>query len=657
MAALTISDLNNAKSDLDHVAAIATSAALSAVDRLGHVKKTIAGVLASIPDSGVLGRATWAELAADLDHAEGVVGLVTNDLVPARNTTYRKEGERGAGSWVVSSASLFDMLRADIAATLDSNAEPGFAVTGADGRAVMTIDATGLARLVELKVHEALSVRDVGIGENDQARFSITDEVGNALLMLTDDELSVLAVSFGGGAGVIDGAEAPFDIVDGKGVSALRVEESGGVSASILNAANTFRFAGEVKPAFIPADITMMISYGQSWAVGFENLAVSLVNRFPNLMFNGGVRTQCVSEDPAISMNSFLPLVERQDSGTPEFPSFGGGGIGESTGTGCAEMISELLRSENNITHANSRCQFLVTSPGEGSKSIQSLSEGSVYFTRLKQQILAGYQLAQAAGKTFSVGAVTWVQGVADGGADYPPLLEALRLAVDVYAKSVTGQSNDVQLVTWQAFPLGGVGEIDSAYLRHVTGLDQYPNIHTACPSYFFDNSEYAPDRSPTTLHFNGLSSKWLAAYLGLVVKRVVCDRKDWTPLRPTLLRRQGRLCAIDFHVPVGSLVSDTGRFHAQPNLGFNLYDAAGLELALISASIAGADRVVLQAADPIPAGAVVRYGGTQGIWGRYGGAGGNLRDTQGDLITFDGGGVHLPMHNWCVVFNEVISN
>lgn len=45
MPAITIQDLNNAKADVDHVAAVATSTALTATDRLGHSKLTIAGVL------------------------------------------------------------------------------------------------------------------------------------------------------------------------------------------------------------------------------------------------------------------------------------------------------------------------------------------------------------------------------------------------------------------------------------------------------------------------------------------------------------------------------------------------------------------------------------------------------------------------------------
>jgi hypothetical protein len=48
MPAITTADLTNAKLDVDHIAAVANSPALTATDRLGGVKKTMAGVLADL---------------------------------------------------------------------------------------------------------------------------------------------------------------------------------------------------------------------------------------------------------------------------------------------------------------------------------------------------------------------------------------------------------------------------------------------------------------------------------------------------------------------------------------------------------------------------------------------------------------------------------
>ena len=65
MTAITITDLNNAKLDVDHIAAIATSTAASATDRLGGVKPTLSKTLANVQafidgEIAIIGAAVWA---------------------------------------------------------------------------------------------------------------------------------------------------------------------------------------------------------------------------------------------------------------------------------------------------------------------------------------------------------------------------------------------------------------------------------------------------------------------------------------------------------------------------------------------------------------------------------------------------------------------
>ena len=51
MTAITIADLANAKADVDHLAAIATSTELTATDRMGNVKRTMKGALNEYPNA------------------------------------------------------------------------------------------------------------------------------------------------------------------------------------------------------------------------------------------------------------------------------------------------------------------------------------------------------------------------------------------------------------------------------------------------------------------------------------------------------------------------------------------------------------------------------------------------------------------------------
>lgn len=72
MPAIKIADLNNAKTDVDHIADIANSPALTAVDRLGSTKRTLAGVDAEansrlgVIDAQALTQRTTIQASADV---------------------------------------------------------------------------------------------------------------------------------------------------------------------------------------------------------------------------------------------------------------------------------------------------------------------------------------------------------------------------------------------------------------------------------------------------------------------------------------------------------------------------------------------------------------------------------------------------------------
>lgn len=57
---------------------------------------------ASAAANGLVGKATRADLYADLAHADGTIAYVTNDPTAAYNGVYRKSGANGSGSWAIS---------------------------------------------------------------------------------------------------------------------------------------------------------------------------------------------------------------------------------------------------------------------------------------------------------------------------------------------------------------------------------------------------------------------------------------------------------------------------------------------------------------------------------------------------------------------------
>ncbi|HEX6828801.1 MAG TPA: hypothetical protein VF104_07465, partial [Burkholderiales bacterium] len=391
--------------------------------------------LEAFQESGMLGFDTLASLNADLVHPSGTLALVTNDPTPANNIIYRKTGASGAGSWVAqaegvwaSSATVAAMqvLLDDLAAYFSPLAaeDAAYAITDEGGRVAFDVDQQGRIRIPYQKALPDGLIR------------TLVDAQGNAA-----EEYRLNAA--------VDGFA--WAITDSAGRVALGVHDDGTVVCEALEAAQitgTVSGSEAMTSGNFTAEINFFPAYGQSWAVGIANEHVTGTQRFDSLSFSGGVRTQSISDDPGVVYTSFIPLVERTDAGTPEFPT---GGAGETPAAGQTDMVKERLLAENGIAYTQQAYQLLASAPGAGSKSLEELSKPSTYYTRLMAQVQAGFDLAVADGKSYAVQAVSWAQGAAGDDANYGTLLEALRDDIETDAQAITSQPGHVKLITWQA--------------------------------------------------------------------------------------------------------------------------------------------------------------------------------------------------------------
>lgn len=398
--------------------------------------------------------------------------------------------------------------------------------------------------------------------------------------------------------------------------------------------------------------------YGQSWALGFEAVpALSTTQRYNSLMLSTGVVPQALDQSAPQPAQALVPLVERSFVGTAGFPKMVGG---ETPAAGQAEMVQQMLRADPQAGNRAARYQVLSSAMGEGGRRIEALSRGTVYYERLLDQVRQALSLARSAGLAFSVPAVAWVQNTADTGfevdggtAAYPGLLHRLQQDLDADVRRLTDQEQAVHLLNWQMFPDGqAVNSAGRVYARHVLATDASAQLHCCGPSYHLDQ---VTDQ-PGSVHLTAVSSKWLGAYLGLVYHRVVVQRQQWQPLRPLSVTVSGDRIVLKLHVPVAPLVFDVDRVALAQHFGFSVVAADGVtELPLISVQLQQPDRVILQLSATPPAGSLLRYASQGDRQGRRSGIRGNLRDSQGDRIVFDPQGLRLPMHNWCVCFEEPI--
>jgi hypothetical protein len=479
----------------------------------------------------------------------------------------------------------------------------------------------------------ALAVKDDGgieVGELTGATLIATEfqnDEGDSIASLTPTGY-VYAVA----DGTPSGKMALGVKTDGTAVAEdLEVTTINGINFDTL-AASASAPASAATERNYDAEIAMVLSYGQSLAVGTEATPPhTTAQRFDNLKFAGGVRSQ----DSGTPYTSLVPLTETLLSTEGETP------IG-----GATDQIKELILSEDGLAYTDHTYQLLGSAPGQGGTTISQLSSGAIY-DRFVDDVTNGYALAQAAGKVFKVPAFFWTQGETDytfstPAATYKTALVTLRNNLDAEVKAITGQLEDVACISYQTQCHGSFGHSNNPYIAiaQYQVMKENANHYVACPLYW--GSE---------VHQSAANSKKLGAYYGIAYKRIVIDGDtSWRPLMPISTNRQGTLLLVRFNVPRGELTLDTVLHTAQTNSGFTLVDSGGVAITISSVAITGPDTVKVTAATTIPAGAKLRYG-----WGN-GTAGGNLRDSQGDFIVFNGGGLDIPMHNWCVIFEETIA-
>lgn len=396
------------------------------------------------------------------------------------------------------------------------------------------------------------------------------------------------------------------------------------------------------------AEVCHVMAYGQSLSLGyFGTPVISTVQRFDNLMFSSGMRPGDDGTDgpgypsaPATTHTAFAAAVESQSAD-----------LGETPVSGICEQVKELILVESGIDYSHQNYQLLGSCSGSSGQSIAQLSKGAS--PNLYQHWLAdlqyGASVAATAGKSYQVGAVFWVQGENDSATSqsaYLASLAQLHTDMNTDIAAVTGQAA-VPLIHYQCSTFKCTGDTPQIAWTMVQAALTLANDYLACPTYQFDYYSGGP-------HMTNQSYKWMGAYLGIAYKRVVIDGLPFKPLWPISSTRFGNIALVKFNVPVKPLVFDTTWVTAVAHMGFNVFDSTGVtENVITSVSLVGPDTVKIVTTNPITAGMRLYYGNNGGASaGRATGPRGNLRDSQGDNLVFDGGGLNLPMHNWSVIFN-----
>lgn len=492
-----------------------------------------------------------------------------------------------------------------------------------------TVTTTGLATLASYSsTRKLIPTDDIGLLDEVTAQVDESEEWAS-MGTLADGRVHIGSLMLG--ALQMLGAMS----VPSATISAVSADRLNGISADAVVAG-----ANPLHPNLI-ADVCHFMSYGQSLDLGTQSLpSLSTTQPYDSLMFNGGMRPT----DGGSLRTALVPAVEA------DF----GGIWGETPMSGMAYAVKSLLASEN----GGPAIRLLLSADGEGGKKISELLPGSTYYTRLEASVAAGMALSNAGGYTYNVPVVPYIQGENDASAgtssdDYAVAVEGLRQSMQATVKAVTAQANSVWLFTGQTASHEAYVVAPNIPIAQYRANKTYPYIRACVPQYIM------PHAVIDNIHLTNVSSRKLGYYMGLFYKRIVIDRKDFKPVQPRKVTRQGDIILVEFDVPtlpsgaLGELQFKTTLVTANTNQGFRVKTAALVPIAITSVTITNKNFIRI-VAPGVTAGCFLDYaleGSGIGTSGPVSGPRGNLCDNYGATVTING----VAMDNYCLAFRETL--
>ena len=307
---------------------------------------------------------------------------------------------------------------------------------------------------------------------------------------------------------------------------------------------------------------------------------------------------------------------------------------------------------------------LLASAAGVGGRALEALAKGASpeLFNRLRDCARLARDLAQG---NYGIAALLMLQGEnnawgLDGATADRDTYRALftRLIADFdddIVRDIAGQTRLPAIFTYQVSGAYGTDDLGIAQAQMELGLE-HPRVFLVGPVY------------PVTAkggHLDANGYRWLGAYFGRAMWKVLTLGEDWKPLHPIRVEHSETRIRIAFHVPVPPL--RWGRpylGHTEfvlPNGGFTVWDSDG-EVRITGVEL-GATSVLITLGRPPGQAAELRYAGKTHTLGAC-----NLHDSdpatalasyvydpttghwpEADIAELVGRPYPLP--NWCLAF------
>ena len=359
--------------------------------------------------------------------------------------------------------------------------------------------------------------------------------------------------------------------------------------------------AGSKTEANHPWDWSGIIGTGQSLSVGAQGRPwISTNQPYGNLKLSTDHLPWPV--DPNDTRLALLPLVEPVGRFATNYPSSWPDNIdGETPHSAMANALTALVRANLNCDYVS-----LHSAVGENGQGMIFLKKDAVpkgvngrSYAAAMIETKAITRLAKAAGKTYGVGAIIVTHGESDAGnPDYEKELRRLWQDYNADLPAITGQKEKIQMIVSQQNSCAD--RSPSTLAQWKVGEDYPADMVCSGPKY-----QYA---SGDGVHLTAEGYRLLGEkYAEVYYQRVILG-KDWRPLQPAGIEREGKRITVHYHVPVPPLAWETHFEAPHPSVeewrqgkGFEVTTSGGVKVAIASAAISGDAVVITCSSDPGP--------------------------------------------------------
>jgi hypothetical protein len=348
-------------------------------------------------------------------------------------------------------------------------------------------------------------------------------------------------------------------------------------------------------------DWTGVIGTGQSLSIGARSKGISTNQPYGNLKLSTGHLPWPIDpNDPNLAL---VPLTEPIGRLAPAYPSSWPENItGETPHSAMANEITALVRAGSGRDFVS--VHSAVGEDGQGmtfiKKNPAQRGLNGHSFEAAMVETKAINRLAKAAGKTYGVGAFTVTHGESDAGnTNYESELYQLWSDYNADIPAITGQKQKILMIVSQQHSLNDRSPSTQAQWK--IGVDHPTDIVCSGPKYQYP---YFSDGVHLTAEgYQELGEKYGQVYF----ERVILG-KNWQPLQPTQVERDGKTITVHFHVPVAPLVWETSFQPPHQSVdawkqgrGFEISTSAGDKMTITAAEISGDKVIITCATDPGP--------------------------------------------------------